>query len=287
MEKHTKSTTDSAAFACEAASSMRTVASLALESHLLSQYHTKLNEQAIGTLKVSNVSAILYALSQSLTFFIFALAFWYGGQLILRAEYTVVSFFVCFAAILNGAQSAGAIFSFAPDMGEARSAANLLKIFLNRVPKIDSWATEGKTIDEKGLEGRIELRDVKFTYPSRPDYKVLRGVNLEAEPGQFVALVGASGSGKSTVMALLERFYDPSAGQVMVDGTALPDYNLQSYRSQLALVSQETILYTGTIRENIMADKGDVSEEAIVKASKDANIYEFIVSGLDGLFEVV
>ena len=82
----------------------------------------------------------------------------------------------------------------------------------------------------------------------------------------------------STVMALLERFYDPTAGAVFVDDVELKDYNLQSYRAQLAIVSQETTLYTGTIRDNILADRDDVSEEAIVQACKDANIYEFIVS---------
>lgn len=276
MEKRTKESTDAASFACEAASSIRTVASLSLESHLLEQYHEKLGLQAIGNLKFMNVSAILYALSQGLALFIFALVFWYGGRLMLRMEYTVLQFFIVYAAIINGAQSAGAVFSFAPDMGHAREAAVLLKSFLNRIPKIDHWSTEGKKIDR--LVGRVELQGVRFNYPGRPDQRVLRGVNFTAEPGQFVALVGASGSGKSTVMALLERFYDPTAGAVLVDDVELRDYNIQDYRAQLAIVSQETTLYTGTIRENILADKDDVSDEAVVQASKDANIYEFIVS---------
>lgn len=276
MEKRTKESTDAASFACEAASSIRTVASLSLESHLLAQYHEKLNAQARGNMKFMNVSSVLYATSQGLALFIFALVFWYGGKLMLNMEYTVLQFFIVYSAIINGAQSAGAVFSFAPDMGEAREAAILLKSFLNRVPKIDHWSTEGKQIDR--LVGKIELQGVRFNYPGRADHRVLRGVSLKAEPGQFVALVGASGSGKSTVMALLERFYDPTAGAVFVDDVELKDYNLQSYRAQLAIVSQETTLYTGTIRDNILADRDDVSEEAIVQACKDANIYEFIVS---------
>ncbi|KAF2475413.1 leptomycin B resistance protein pmd1 [Lindgomyces ingoldianus] len=285
MERRTKHSTEAASFACEAASSIRTVASLSLEKHLLNQYHEKLSEQALGNLRATQTSALLYALSQSLSMFVFAMVFWYGGKLILKQEYTIVQFFVCYASIINGAQSAGAIFSFAPDMGEARSAAKLLKSFLNRVPKIDSWSTEGKKIDR--LDGKVELEKVRFTYPGRPDHPVLRGVSLIAEPGQFVALVGASGSGKSTVMALLERFYNYDSGVVMVDETELKDYNLQEYRSQLAIVSQETTLYTGTIRENILADKDDVSEEAIVQACKDANIYEFITSLPDGMNTLV
>ena len=276
MEKRTKETSDAASFACEAASSIRTVASLSLEQHLLSEYHIKLGRQAQGNFKFTQVSAILFATSQGLAMFIFALVFWYGSGLLLTREYTVLKFFIIYSAVINGAQSAGAIFSFAPDMGAAKDAAALLKSFLNRVPKIDHWSTEGKQIDS--LVGKVELQDIRFTYPGRPDHRVLRGVSLSAQPGQFIALVGPSGSGKSTVMQLLERFYDPNSGGVLVDGVDLRDYNIQSYRAQLAIVSQETTLYSGTIRENILADMEDVSDEAIEQACKDANIYEFIVS---------
>lgn len=276
MEKRTKETSDAASFACEAASSIRTVATLSLEKYLLGKYRDKLGKQATDNLKFTNISASLYATSQGLSMFIFALVFWYGGNLLLKQEYTVLQFFVVYSSIINGAQSAGAIFSFAPDMGEARDAAKLLKTFLNRIPKIDHWSPDGKKVNS--LNGRVELQGVRFTYPGRPDHRVLRGVDLSAEPGQFIALVGASGSGKSTVMQLLERFYDPTHGNVFVDGVDLKDYNLQDYRAQLAIVSQETTLYTGTIRENITADKEDASDEVVIQACKDANIYEFIVS---------
>jgi ATP-binding cassette subfamily B (MDR/TAP) protein 1 len=285
MEKRGKIVNDAASFACEAASSIRTVASLTLEDRLLSEYHDKLSTHAIGNLRFTNVSAVLYALSQGLAMFIFALVFWYGGRLMLNREYTVVQFFIVYSSIINGAQSAGVIFSFAPDMGEARSAAKTLKSFLNRIPRIDNWSTEGKTVER--IEGKVELQNVRFSYPGRIDHKVLRGVSLTAEPGQYVALVGASGSGKSTVMAILERFYDPTAGAVFVDEVELKDYNIQSYRAQMAIVSQETTLYTGTIRENIMADKDDVSEEMVVQACKDANIYEFITSLPEGFNTLV
>jgi ATP-binding cassette subfamily B (MDR/TAP) protein 1 len=280
MDKRTKETNDAASFASEAASSIRTVASLSLENHLLVQYHEKLDAQARGNLKFMNVSSALFATSQGLSLFIFALVFWYGGGLLTKMEYTVLQFFIVYSAIINGAQSAGAVFSFAPDMGEARDAAIVLKSFFTRVPKIDHWSPAGKRVDH--LIGKIELRNVRFAYPGRPDHRILRGVSLKAEPGQFVALVGASGSGKSTVMALLERFYDPTSGAVLVDDVELKDYNLQSYRKQLAIVSQETTLYTGTIRDNILADEDEVDEEAIVQACKDANIYEFIVSFSEG-----
>ncbi|KAH7412302.1 P-loop containing nucleoside triphosphate hydrolase protein [Phaeosphaeria sp. MPI-PUGE-AT-0046c] len=285
MEKRTKGTNEAASFACEAANSIRTVATLSLEKHLLEAYHSKLGNQAKDNLKFQNVSGVLYATSQGLSMLIFALVFWYGGRLLFSGEYTVLKFFIIYSAIINGAQSAGAIFSFAPDMGEARDAAKVLKSFVNRVPKIDNWSTDGKKVET--LEGKVQLQDVRFTYPGRPDHRVLRGVSIRAEPGQFIALVGASGSGKSTVMQLLERFYDPTSGSVLVDEVALTDYNLQDYRAQLAIVSQETTLYTGTIRDNILADKDDIPDEEVVQATKDANIYEFIMSLPDGFNTLV
>lgn len=153
-----------------------------------------------------------------------------------------------------------------------------MKELFDRRPEIDSWSPHGEPF--KHVEGTIEFRDVHFRYPTRPEQPVLRGLNLTVKPGQYVALVGASGCGKSTTIALLERFYDPVAGGVYIDGKEVSSLNLKDYRSFLALVSQEPTLYQGSIRENVLlgADNDDVSEEAIVQACKDANIYDFILS---------
>ena len=189
-------------------------------------------------------------------------------------------FFLCFSAVIFGSQSAGTIFSFAPDMGKAKHAAAELKRLFDIKPEIDSWSPEGEML--QGMEGSIEFRDVHFRYPTRPEQPVLRGLNLNVKPGQYVALVGASGCGKSTTIAMLERFYDPLVGGIYVDGREISSLNITSYRNYLALVSQEPTLYQGTIRENILlgADKKpeDVPEEAIIQACKDANIYDFILS---------
>ena len=280
LEKRTKRHTEAAGFACEATSAMRTVASLTLEQGIWQRYHQKLDAQTVEDLRYILLSSTLYAMSQSFNLFATGLAFWYGGTLIVRHEYTVQQFFICFVAVIWGSQSAAAIFSYAPDMENAKQAAKHLKVLLDRTPLIDSWSTKGSLIPQSGLQGTIEFRNVHFAYPLRSGQPVLKGINLIAKPGQFVALVGASGSGKSTAIALLERFYDPQSGSILVDGQEILTYNLQDYRSHLALVSQETTLYMGTIRDNVLADKTDVNEEAIVRACKDANIYEFIVRWL-------
>jgi ATP-binding cassette subfamily B (MDR/TAP) protein 1 len=207
--------------------------------------------------------------------FAMALTFWYGGTLILNGQYSLAQFFICYAAIIMSAQTAGALVAMTSDVGDARSAAQRVQNMLNRIPLIDSWSTGGQRLE--AARGKIEFRDIHFTYPARPDQNVLRGVDLTALPGQFIALVGGSGCGKSTAMGLLERFYDPTSGTVLLDDVPIPNYNIQSYRSQMALVSQETMLYTGTIRENILASNDSIPDTAIEQACKDANIFEFIV----------
>lgn len=268
----------SASYACEATAAIRTVASLTRENDVWENYHQQLVAQAQKSLISVLKSSVLYAASQAFMFLCIALGFWYGGQLIGSYEYTPEQFFIVFSAVIFGSQSAGTVFSFAPDMGKAKHATAELQALFDRKPDIDSWSKEGSRLD--GVEGHIEFRDVHFRYPTRPEQPVLRGLNLTVKPGQYVALVGPSGCGKSTTIALLERFYDPLVGGIHVDGKEISSLNINDYRSYLALVSQEPTLYQGTVRDNILlgADKEDVAEEAIIQACKDANIYEFILS---------
>lgn len=268
----------SASYACEATSAIRTVASLTREADVLSVYHDQLEAQGRSSLISVVKSSLLYAASQALVFFCVALGFWYGGTLLGHHEYDMFRFFVCFSEILFGAQSAGTVFSFSPDMGKAKNAAYEFRKLFDRRPAIDTWSNEGENFDE--CSGEIEFRDVHFRYPTRPEQPVLRGLNLSVKPGQYIALVGPSGCGKSTTIALLERFYDALSGGVFVDGRNIADLNVNSYRSHLALVSQEPTLYQGTIKENILLgiDSDDVPEEELIKACKDANIYDFIMS---------
>ncbi|KAI1393924.1 P-loop containing nucleoside triphosphate hydrolase protein [Hypoxylon trugodes] len=277
----------SASYASEAISAIRTVASLTREGDVLAHYRQSLAIQQRSSLISVLKSSLLYAAAQSFLFLAFALGFWYGGTLIAKYEYDLFQFFVCFMSVIYGAQSAGVVFSFAPDMGKAHHAAGELKTLFDRKPKIDTWSEDGAQVD--GVEGTIEFRDVHFRYPTRPEQPVLRGLNLTVRPGQYVALVGASGCGKSTTIALLERFYDPLVGGVFVDGKEISTLNVNQYRSFVALVSQEPTLYQGTIKENILLGSSldNVKDEAIEFACKEANIYDFIMSLPDGFNTVV
>ncbi|KAL6811933.1 P-loop containing nucleoside triphosphate hydrolase protein [Trichoderma sp. SZMC 28015] len=277
----------SASYACEATSAIRTVASLSREDDVFATYKAQLDEQARAHFFSVLKSSIFYALSQALTFFCMALGFWYGGTLLGKHEYTIFQFFVCFSEVIYGAQAAGSVFSNAPDIGKAKNAAAELKNLFSRKPSIDVWSKEGNNIDN--VAGSIEFRNVHFRYPTRPTQPVLSGLSFTVKPGQFVALVGASGCGKSTTIALLERFYDALSGCIYVDGKDISQLNVNSYRSHLALVSQEPTLYQGTIRSNILLGSNDLSvtEEQVIKVCKMANIYDFILSLPEGLDTLV
>lgn len=129
---------------------------------------------------------------------------------------------------------------------------------------------------------RVDLSSVTFAYPSRPSHQVLKNLSLTVQPGQFVALVGPSGCGKSTILSLIERFYDPGSGCISVDDCPITSLDIRQYRQMISLVSQEPILYSTTIRENIaMGHTGhdaEVSEDDIIHVCKMANIHDFVCS---------
>ncbi|KAK1383715.1 ABC transporter domain-containing protein [Heracleum sosnowskyi] len=141
------------------------------------------------------------------------------------------------------------------------------------IPEIDSESMEGEILDI--LCGEVEFKDLKFAYPLRPGTIIFKDFNLKIIAGKAVALVGESGSGKSTVIALLQRFYDPIEGEIMVDGVAIEKLQLKWLRSQMGLVSQEPALFSTTIKENILFGKEDGSMEELIEAAKAANAHNF------------
>ncbi|GLB39978.1 putative P-loop containing nucleoside triphosphate hydrolase protein [Lyophyllum shimeji] len=271
---------ESARLACEAAGAIRAVASLTRERDCLNQYSMRLEE----AFKKSNRRAfwgdLIYSFSQSMVFFVIALVFWYGSRLVSTREFGTFEFFVGFMSCTFSAIQAGNVFSYVPDISQATGAgSNFIKL-IDSIPEIDAESPEGEKIEK--AEGHIRIENVDFRYPTRSGVCVLRKLNLTVKPGEYVALVGASGSGKSTIIQLLERFYDPSAGDIYLDGQNIKELNIESYRRQIALVSQEPTLYAGTIKFNILlgANKpsSEVTQEEIEAACRNANILDFIKS---------
>ncbi|KAK9455642.1 P-loop containing nucleoside triphosphate hydrolase protein [Dipodascopsis uninucleata] len=272
-----------ASFACEAASAIRTVLSLTRENDVLSKYRATLDGQRRDSRTINIKSAMFYGVSQGSQFFIFSLAYWYGGSLVVTDNYSIIQFYFAYTAVIFGSISAGITLSFVPDLGKAKLSAGYIKKILDLKPEIDTWNPAGEKVPED-CKGEIEFKDVHFRYPTRPQVPVLRGLNLKVNKGQYVALVGSSGCGKSTTIGLLEAFYRPLAGSILLDGVDISKFNINSYRDQIALVQQEPTLYAGTIKENIMfgTSRIDVTDEDVYAAARQANIHDFIESLPDG-----
>ncbi|XP_059173798.1 ATP-dependent translocase ABCB1-like isoform X1 [Physella acuta] len=206
----------------------------------------------------------------------YALGFWYGGKLVREDEhYTVGKMIVVFFSVLIGAFSLGNAAPSLQSLATARGAAYIIFQIIDLKSAIDSSSKEGKTL--ANMHGTICFKNIHFSYPSRPSVKILNGLNLEAKPGQTVALVGSSGCGKSTTVQLLLRFYDPHDGEVQLDGTNIKELNIKWLRSNIGLVSQEPVLFATTIKENIRYGRDDVTEDQIIQATKNANAYDFIM----------
>ena len=158
----------------------------------------------------------------------------------------------------------------------ASGQAAAYKMFetIKRKPKIDAYDTSGIVLED--ITGEIELKDVYFRYPARPELEIFSGFSLQVPSGKTAALVGQSGSGKSTVISLIERFYDPDAGEVLIDGVDLRKLQLKWIREKIGLVSQEPVLFATTIKENIAYGKENATDKEIRTATELANAAKFI-----------
>ncbi|KAL3612600.1 hypothetical protein D5086_003620 [Populus alba] len=166
--------------------------------------------------------------------------------------------------------------SMTNDLSKGGNAIRSVLAILDRKSEIDPNNSWGALDIKKKLKGQVEFNNVFFAYPTRPDQMIFKGLNLKIDAGKTMALVGPSGYGKSTVIGLIERFYDPMKGTVFIDGQDVKSYKLRLLRSHIALVSQEPTLFAGTVRENIAYGKEDARESEIRKAAVLANAHEFI-----------
>ncbi|ANZ77885.1 BA75_05211T0 [Komagataella pastoris] len=284
-ERSLKSYQNSASYACEQVSALRTVISLTREEGIYDKYRKSIKAQVRRSTQSVARTAIMHGLIQGMVPWIFALGFWYGSKLMIEGRATNREFFTVLMAILFGAQAAGQIFSYAPGMGKAKQAAANVKKVLDTLPEvIDIESEEGAIVNPSEVKGEIEFRNVAFRYPTRMEVPVLQGLNLTIKPGQYIGLVGASGCGKSTTVGLIERFYDPLSGEVLLDGADIRNLHLRTYRQALALVQQEPVLFGGSIRDNVLLGSiNEVSDDEVIEACREANIYDFISSLPEGL----
>jgi ATP-binding cassette subfamily B (MDR/TAP) protein 1 len=177
-------------------------------------------------------------------------------------------------SLTSTCRSLGSALSNVKYFSEATAAADRILEMIQRVPKIDSESGAGEEL--ANVAGEVEFKNVDFCYPSRPESPVLANFSLRVPAGHTVALVGPSGSEKSTAIALLERFYDPSAGEVALDGVDICRLRLKWLRAQMGLVSQEPAMFAMSVRENILFGEEDATGEEVVAAAMAANAHSFI-----------
>uniref|UniRef100_A0A673IZL8 ATP-binding cassette, sub-family B (MDR/TAP), member 5 n=1 Tax=Sinocyclocheilus rhinocerous TaxID=307959 RepID=A0A673IZL8_9TELE len=261
----------------ETVENFRTVVSLTREDIFFHKFIDSLSKPYQSSLCKAPIYGITFALAQAIPYLVNAAIFRFGAWLIASCYTDFENVFLVFSVIVFAAKNIGQSSSFAPDFAKAKAAAGRIILLLEKKPAIDIYDESGQRPTK--FSGNVEFRDVQFSYPTRQNVKVLEGLNVSVSQGQTLALVGSSGCGKSTTIQLLERFYDPAAGQVFVDGNDSRNLNLAWLRTQMGLVSQEPILFDCTIAENIQYGDNSrvVTQEEIEDAAKKANIHNFII----------
>ncbi|XP_074975228.1 ATP-dependent translocase ABCB1-like [Caretta caretta] len=256
----------------EVVSSIETVRSFAAEDEESRRYDAALMETHQLASRRDQVRA-LYLLFQRLLQLAMQVLMLYCGHQEIRAGLLTKGSLVSFILYQGdaGRYVKTLVYIYGDLMSSVGAAEKVFK-YLDREPAV---ATDG-TLAPDSLHGHVSFRNVSFSYPSRPGVQVLKAVSLELRPGEVTALVGLNGSGKSTCVGLLQRFYEPQAGEILLDGAPLREYEHRYLHRQIALVGQEPILFAGSIWENIAYGLGGCGEAEVAAAACTANASEFI-----------
>ena len=229
-------------------------------------------------LKIANIQQLSSPLTEQLSVMVGLFILWYGGRQVLASDELPPHLFMLFLfCIFSLGKPIKALGQVNNGIQEGMAAAVRIFAIMDQPVEI-AESPDARDLDR--IRGGIVLRDVHFHYANGEP--VLRGIDLEIEPGQIVALAGSSGAGKSTLVDLIPRFYDPTSGSVEIDGNDVRDLKLSSLRSAIGLVTQEVILFNETVRNNISYGMPDAREEEIVAAARAANAHDFIMKMPDG-----
>ncbi|PVU93737.1 hypothetical protein BB561_003074 [Smittium simulii] len=266
--------------AYETISNIRTVASLTREVTFIKSFNNNNKKPHMDALKSSYTSAITFGFAQCFVFLIYSLAFYSGSRFVLNGSLTVQAMFNTIYAMLFAAIALGQASQFLGFVPKAVVAAIKINEEFKKTPKINIKSIDGNSPSEKN--GTIAASDIEFTYPSRPDIKILKSISLHAQPGKTIALVGGSGSGKSTVINLIMRLYDVESGSIEVEKTDVRNWKLKDLRDHPSLVSQEPVLFDYSISENIKYGRPDSTEYEVEQAARAANIHNMIMELPDG-----
>jgi ABC transporter fused permease/ATP-binding protein len=264
--------------AVEALGGIRTVRSFAAETKEVSRYRAAIGDSLALAFRRLKLSGIFMGVTSFAAYAAGVVVFWYGGHLVAAGALSAGSLtkFLMYTMML--AFSLGAMAELWADFQRASGAAERVFELLHRAPTIANAG--GRSLER--VEGRVRFERVTFSYPSRKDVPVLTDFVLELSPGEVVAMVGPSGAGKSTIASLLYRLYDPSTGQISLDGVPLRELDPAWLRRRVGVVAQEPLLFSTTIAENIRYGRPDAAEADVLAAAQQANAHEFIGHFPDG-----
>ncbi|KAE8148923.1 P-loop containing nucleoside triphosphate hydrolase protein [Aspergillus avenaceus] len=312
-ERHQKAFAKATAITVEAVDNIRAVSAFSLEKQSYEVFGRALAQPYRDTMKAIAHGNIWLAVAFSISNLVYALAYWWGSKQIASGLYSQTQFFIVLPALLFSTQSCGQMFALAPDISKARVASsNIVELLTTRSAEeeLAPGSTRGIKLSSSLLEEKqatqdveavdsthgsrtrasdsaigAQLRGVHFTYPNRPERPILRGLDINIKPGHFCALVGPSGSGKSTTFAMLERFYRPSSGSIIIDGVDVTRQLGTEFRDDIALVPQENVLFEGTVAFNIglgACPGHEPTLEDIEDACRMAHIHDVIMALPEG-----
>lgn len=269
----------------ESMTGIRNVKSFTNERFEKNRYWTKIDEVVRIALNLAKTRGLFSSFIVTMIFGGIFFILWFGFRMVQHDDLTIGKLvaFIVYTAFIGG--SIAGLGNFYTQIVSAIGGTERIRQILKQVQEVDIDSEE--LPDERFLKGEVEFRNVGFSYPARKDVHVLKDINLKVEPGKKIALVGQSGSGKSTIVQLLLKYYDLDQGSILVDGKNINEYEITSYRHHLGMVPQDVLLFGGTIRENIQYGKPDASEEEIVAAAKKSNSYDFISAFPDGFDTVI
>jgi ABC transporter fused permease/ATP-binding protein len=263
----------------EAVGAIQTVQSFVREKDEARRYRDGVETAFQRTMQMVRWRSSFWATTTAATYIAIAVVIWLGGRAMIRGELSAGDLTSFFLYTFMVAAALGEMAGLWAGLQRAAGATERLFSVIDTVPEIRDPEAP---LPLPAGEGALAFEDVRFAYPARPTQPVLTDVSLKVSPGEVVALVGPSGAGKSTILSLLFRFYDVSAGRVLFEGQDVRHLSLAELRRSLAMVAQEPVLFSGTLRDNIAYGCSGATQEQIEAAARDANAHDFITGFPDG-----